>query len=62
MITLEDILSIATSDITIMDGIYAAMIINHDFDMWRYYDAQFLNKKVTKINAHGNRIRVWLEM
>lgn len=33
MITLEDILLIATLDITIMDGIYAAMMINHNFDM-----------------------------
>ena len=57
MITLEDILSIATSDITIMDGIF-----NHDFDMRRYYDTQFLNKRVTKIDTHGDRIRVWLEM
>ena len=62
MITLEDILSIATSDINIMDGTFAAMMINHNFDMWRYYDTQFLNKRVTKIDTYCDKIRVWLEM
>lgn len=62
MITLKDILSIATSDITIMDGTFAAMKINHNFDMWRYYDTQFLGKRVTKIDTYCDNIRVWLEM
>lgn len=61
MIKLEDILLVACCDVSIMSNIYPVMVINHDYDTWKHFSRDFLDREVRRIDTCNNRVRVWLK-
>ena len=61
MIKLEDILLVAYCDVSIMSNAYSVMVINHNYDTWKHFSRDFLDREVMRIDACNDRVRVWLE-
>lgn len=61
MIKLEDILLVASSDVSIMSKVYPVMIINHNYDTWKHFSRDFLDREIRRIDTYNDRIRVWLK-
>lgn len=61
MIKLRDILLVTCCDVSIMSNIYSVMVINHNYDTWKHFSRNFLNREVRRIDACNDRVRVWLE-
>ena len=61
MIKLEDILLIACCDVSIMSNIYSVMVINHNYDTWKHFSRDFLDREVRQIDTYNDRVRVWLK-
>ena len=51
MIKLEDLLLTAYCNVSIMDNIYPVMTINHEYDTWKHFSKDFLDREVEK-NRH----------
>lgn len=62
MTRLEDILSVSYSNVVIMDGHGRVIAINCEYDMWKNFSKDFLNREVYKIDTlcEEDIIRVWL--
>lgn len=61
MIKLEDLLLTVYCDVAIMNNIYPVMEINCEYDAWKHFSKDFLNRKVKKIDTYNGRVRIWLE-
>lgn len=61
MIKLRDILLVTCCDVSIMSNIYSVMVINHNYDTWKHFSRNFLDREVRRIDACNDRVRVWLE-
>ena len=60
MIKLEDILLVASSNVSIMSNVYSVMIINHNYDTWKHFSRDFLDREIRRIDTYNDRVRVWL--
>lgn len=60
MIKLEDILLVASCDVSIMSNVYSVMVINHNYDTWKHFSRDFLNREIRRIDTYNDRVRVWL--
>lgn len=61
MIKLRDILLVTCCDVSIMSNMYSVMVINHNYDTWKHFSRNFLDREVRRIDACNDRVRVWLE-
>lgn len=61
MIKLEDLLLTVHCDVAIMNNIYPVMEINCEYDTWKHFSKDFLDRKVKKIDTCNNRVRIWLQ-
>lgn len=61
MIKLEDILLVACCDVSIMSNTYSVMLINHNYDTWKHFSRDFLDREVRRIDAWNDRVGVWLK-
>ena len=61
MIKLEDILLVACCDVSIMSNAYSVMVINHNYDTWKHFSRDFLDREVRQINTYNDKVRVWLK-
>lgn len=64
MTKLEDILTISNSNVIIMDGDGYDTVIetNYEFNTWKNFSKDFLNREVEEIDTRRDEdaIRVWL--
>lgn len=62
MMKLEDILTISNSNVVIMDGYDAVIETNYEYNTWKNFSKDFLNREVEKIDTRRDEgvIRVWL--
>lgn len=60
MIKLEDILLVASCDVSIMSNVYSVMVINHNYDTWKHFSRDFLDREIRRIDTYNDRVRVWL--
>lgn len=61
MIKLEDILSMAYSDVIIMNAGLSVMTISYRCDASKLLSRDFLSKEIKSIDAHDEGIRVWFD-
>lgn len=61
MIKLEDILLVACCDVSIMSNVYSVMTINYNYDTWKHFSRDFLDREVIRIDTRNDRVRVWLK-
>lgn len=61
MIKLEDLLLTAHCDVVIMSNVYPVMMINYEYDAWKHFSKDFLDREVEKIDTYNDRVRIWLK-
>ena len=57
--TLDDVLSSAVSDVSIMNGIFPMITIFSNGDYRHLLDQHTLNSEIRKMDVYDTRIRVW---
>ena len=62
MTKLKDILTISHSNVVIMDAYDEVIETNYEYDTWKNFSKDFLNREVEEIDTRRdeNVIRVWL--